>query len=184
MKKQIVMMAVAMMTWAGGATSAVAAVEGSSTMSAREDNRWGGNLAIGRPFPQVLGFNVSYNVNDKIRAQMGHGSMSVASSMSFDGNGITVSEAKLETIGLGAEYFLTDWAFRPTLGMSISHNQYSGPEGGLTLNGVGKSGTLLVASGGFDYQSQGGFNLGLGIQQVVAGNSAGGNFYLAGGYFF
>lgn len=181
MKKQMIMAALALTAWAG---ISEAAISGESVMSAREENKWGGYVAIGRPFPQLLGFNVAYNVNDRVRVNLGHGEMSVATGLSFDGQGLNVTEAKLATIGLGAEYFFTDWAMRPTAGLSISQNQYSGTEGGLSVNGIGESGTLLVASAGFDYQSQGGFNLGLGLQNVVAGNATGGGFYLAGGYFF
>lgn len=180
MKKQMVFVFLALSTLVSMAEAAT----GSSSMSAREDNKWGGYVAIGRPFPQLLGFNVAYNINDDLRVQLGHGEMSVATSLSFGQNGIAVAESKLTTIGLGAEYFFTDWAFRPTAGLSISQNQYSGEEGGMSVNGVGASGTLFVASAGFDYQAHGGFNLGLGLQQVVAGNATGGNFYLAGGYFF
>ncbi|MBX3018727.1 MAG: hypothetical protein KF767_12615 [Bdellovibrionaceae bacterium] len=181
MKKQMVM---AFMALTAMVSISEAAVSGESVMSAREDNKMGAYVAIGRPFPQLLGFNVAYNVNDRIRVNVGHGEMSVATGFGFDGQNLTVSEAKLTTIGLGAEYFFTDWAMRPTAGLSISQNTYSGPEGGLSVNGVGASGTLLVANAGFDYQSKGGFNLGLGLQNIVAGNAGGGGFYLAGGYFF
>lgn len=182
MKKQMVMAFLALTAMVSVSEGAVGG--GESVMSAREDNKIGAYVAIGRPFPQLLGFNVAYNVNDRIRVNAGHGEMSIATGLSFDGNSLSVSEAKLTTIGLGAEYFFTDWAMRPTAGLAISQNNYSGPEGGLNVQGIGSSGTLLVANAGFDYQSQGGFNLGLGLQNVIAGNATGGGFYLAGGYFF
>lgn len=183
MKKQLVMAFMAL-TALASISEAAPQPGGESVMSAREDNKYGAYVAIGRPFPQLLGFNVAYNLNDRIRLNLGHGEMSVATGLSFDGQSLNVTEAKLTTIGLGAEYFFTDWAMRPTLGVAVSQNQYSGPEGGLSVQGVGASGTLLVASAGFDYQSRGGFNLGLGLQNIVAGNAGGGGFYLAGGYFF
>lgn len=181
MKKQVLVTFLALTAMVGVSE---AAVSGSSSMSAREDNKYGAYVAIGRPFPQLMGLNLAYNLNDNIRLNLGHGEMSVATGLSFDGNSMTVSEAKLATIGLGADYFFTDWAMRPTVGAAVSQNQYSGEKGGLSINGVGASGTLLIGSAGFDYQSQGGFNLGFGLQNVIAGNASGGSFYLAGGYFF
>jgi outer membrane protein assembly factor BamA len=169
------------------AFSALAQTQGTSQTSmkeasARESNRYGATISLGQPYPQILGINASYNITDRLRANLGWGETSVTTSASFSAEGITTKTSTLSTIGLGAEYFFTDWSFRPVTGLSVSQNQYTGGEG-LSVNGVDKSGTILVGSAGFDWQGQGGAKFGIGMQSSLSGGSGGG-LYVNGGYFF
>ncbi len=155
----------------------------SSSVSARAEDPIGGYIAIGRPYPQLLGLNVAYNITEDIRVQLGHGKTSIGASVSINESGANFTSVSVETIGLGAEYFFTDWKFRPGVGLSVSQNSYEGSELD-SLYGMNKSNTQVLASAGFDLQANSGFQFAVGAQSVVSGEFGGSGGYLSGGYFF
>jgi hypothetical protein len=162
-------------------TQLVQATESISMPSPRDQRKIGAYASIGTPFPTLTGLNLAYNLNKDTRVFLGYGETTVATSISINASGAAVSESKVNVIGLGANYFMTDWSFRPTIGATVSQVSFSG-EGDMSLNGVNKAGTVLSSQLGFDWQGESGYEVGLGYQLGL--NVASSSVYINTGYFF
>lgn len=160
--------------------ASIAKAETTQSLSTSMDsNRAGKKIGIttgfGNPFPSILGMNVNYNVTDWARATAGYGEISVSSGD---------SKASVTTLGAGADAFVPGWSLSPTAGLRISKVDVSNSGGAeLEVQGVEKSTTLLYAQAGLDWQSQGGFNIGLGQVVGISGGKAAGSYLNLGWYF-
>jgi hypothetical protein len=157
------------------------ATEVSSMPAPREARKIGAYASIGTPFPILTGLNMAYNVNKDTRVFLGYGEATVATSISMSSAGTSVNESKMNVIGLGGNYFMTDWSFRPTVGGTISQVSFSG-DGDMSMNGIDKAGTVLSAQLGFDWQGESGYEFGIGYQLGL--NVASSSLYINTGYFF
>jgi hypothetical protein len=125
-----------------------------SQASSRSVDKIGLSLGlITEPAVSLLGYNLSYNLNNRLRVTAGYGSVSTSGA----GNSIDV-----KTIGLNAKYFLLDWNFAPFVGAGVSTitGTVTGTDsvGGLSVSGTG---TLYSALLGVDWQSGIGFLFGI-----------------------
>lgn len=107
-------------------------------------------FAINKPAPMTFGLNYAYTFSPLMKAELGSGSTLGASAM-----------------GAGATLMYPEWNFTPTLGVHLSYIQLETSI--LSVNGVTKSGALVYASLGFEYQSEGGFNVGAGMNIPTGG---------------
>ncbi|MBY0471703.1 hypothetical protein K2X30_11105 [bacterium] len=128
---------------------------------------------LGDPYPSIISGNVAYNVLDFLRVQAGYGTGSAA--------GITVN-----SLGIGVRALVPDWNFSPMVGVSFVSNtvtidvsQFISAFNGFSVSGTTSS---LYIPFGFDWQTEGGFNLGFGaslstkVSQVLP--------YITIGWFF
>lgn len=137
---------------------------------------------VNEPAPSLLSVNAGYNVTDYLRLSAGLGRISSSLSTTDSlGNSASI-EGSATTLGAGARFMVPGWSLTPTVGLHAAHVFYSGTPM-ITLGGFDQNGGHVYVSGGLDYQSKGGFNLGLGINKSFKseiGNSA----YLNMGWFF
>lgn len=159
----------------------LAATSQTSTKQNRENDPFGAYLSIGTPFPTLGGMNIAYNLNQDLRVFLGYGENEVTSSISFSEDSITTGMSKATVLGVGAQYFMSDWMFRPALGLTVSSVKFSG-EGKLSINGISEDGTILSSQLGLDWQSGSGYQLGFGLQSAL--NASASSMYVNTGYFF
>jgi hypothetical protein len=159
-------------------STVAAQAEVSQTMSmAGTSNRLSKKVGIttgfGSPFPSLLGLNLNYHVTDYMKATAGYGEISVSSSD---------ETAKVSTIGAGADFFIPGWSLSPTAGVHVSKVDVSKTAGAdLSIQGIDESATIAYAQAGLDWQSSGGFNIGLG---AVAGSGKASGSYMNLGWYF
>jgi hypothetical protein len=126
----------------------------SAQASSRSVDKIGLSLGlISEPAVSLLGYNLSYNLDNRLRVTAGYGSVSSS------GSGFNID---VKTIGLNAKYFLLDWNFAPFVGAGAS--SISGTVNGTgDVGGIGVSGTGVLFSGliGVDWQTSIGFLLGV-----------------------
>ncbi|MEK6705184.1 MAG: hypothetical protein AABZ06_05300 [Bdellovibrionota bacterium] len=153
--------------------------------SNRMKNKIGAHIGLlGDPFPTLVGFNLNYNVLDFLRATAGYGSISASTSATV-GSTTTSSTLTATTIGVGARAFVPGWNFSPVLGLSWANVSISatGTVSTTTVGGFGVSASHLYASIGFDWQTDGGFNLGGGYNLSLK-SGVGGLPYINLGWYF
>jgi hypothetical protein len=144
-------------------------------MSNRTRNKTGVTSGFGNPFPSILGLNLGYHLNDFLKGTVGYGELSVSSGE---------SKASVRTLGAGADVFVPGWSLTPTAGLHISKVDVSNSGGAeLSVQGIEESTTMTYAQAGFDWQAQGGFNLGIGAVAGLTGAKASGS-YMNLGWFF
>ena len=129
------------------------------------------SLAINNPAPASFGVNLSYALNPMIKLEAG------------TGDATTIFGPKLSAMGAGAIFTYPEWNWTPTAGLhasvvSFSDNGFSSS----SINGVGKSGTLVYGSLGMEYQSNSGFNIGLGMNMPFGGMNS--TTYISTGWGF
>lgn len=150
------------------------AYAGSSDAS-RSKHRLGFYLGIIDPFPSLLAVNLGYNVSSYLRLHGGYGNITATSA----GGSLSIS-----TIGLGANVFVTSWAFSPTIGFSWAKVSVTGSAtAGTNSYGFSASGSHMYVGGGFDWQAGIGFNFGLGYNFSLQ-SGVGGAPYLNLGWYF
>ena len=162
-------------------TQTVFALENVSTTNARTNHTMGLIAAIGTPFPTLTGLNVAYNLKPDLRLFFGGGENKFTTGLSFSDSGISTSTTTVSVMGGGAQYFMTDWGFKPTVGMTLSQVKFDG-DGEVSVMGINKPGTILSGQAGFDWQSHSGYEIGLGLQSAL--NVAASSIYLNSGWFF
>jgi hypothetical protein len=113
-------------------------------------------LSVGiltEPVPSLIGYNLSYNLSNRLRLTVGYGSVS-ANDPNF-----TVD---VQTYGIDGKFFVTNSNVAPFVGFGASRVigsvTGSGTVGGLSLSA---GGTFYGPSVGFDWQSNLGFNFGI-----------------------
>ena len=125
-----------------------------SQASSRSVDKIGLSLGlISEPAVSLLGYNLSYNLNNRLRVTAGYGSVSSS------GSGFDID---VTTIGVNAKYFLLDWNFAPFVGAGAS--SIGGTVTGTgDVGGINVSGTGVLFSGliGVDWQTSVGFLLGV-----------------------
>lgn len=144
--------------------------------------KFGAFVAIGNPYPSLLGLNGAYNIDNHIRAVAGYGEVEVTSSIQFSGNSITESKVKAQTYSLGADYLFREAGLRPLVGGRVGYFSVSG-DGDISLNGFDKSGAYFYSDVGVDWIAGNGFNVGAGLNVALLGAS-GTSFYANMGYYF
>jgi len=143
--------------------------------SNRASKKIGITTGFGNPFPSILGINANYHLNDFLKASVGYGEISVSS---FE------STAKVTTMGAGVDAFVPGWSFSPTAGLHASKVDVSNSGGAeLSVQGIEESTTMTYAQAGLDWQSQGGFNIGLGQVVGLSGGKGSGSYLNLGWYF-
>ncbi|MCC6278344.1 MAG: hypothetical protein IT289_10570 [Oligoflexia bacterium] len=149
-----------------------------SEISNRQKNKIGAYLSLlGDPAPTLAGLNAAYNVTDYLRLHAGYGEVKVTTSVSMNGNTLGSSEASMTTLGLGALTTVPNWSLTPVAGVSYSRVFTSG-DGEFNVNQNNVYGTV-----GLDWQSEGGFNVGLGYNMAFTAKGFS-NGYINLGYFF
>ncbi len=126
----------------------------SAQASSRSVDKIGLSLGlISEPAVSLLGYNLSYNLDNRLRVTAGYGSVSSS------GSGFNID---VKTIGLNAKYFLVDWNFAPFVGAGASSISGTvtgtGDVGGLSVSGTGVLFSGLI---GVDWQTSIGFLLGV-----------------------
>ena len=147
----------------------------SSELSRRSDNPFGFSIGLGDPYPTLLGLKANYNFLDYLRAHVGWGEIEVTN--------IFGEVASARTIGAGVTGMMPGWNVTPTLGLSVSRLDISGPKGLAEVQGFDESGTFVSASVGIDYQSPNGYQLGTGLNTALSGDGDAA-FYANFGWFF
>lgn len=164
------------------ASSGAFAADGEIQTKAQSSKPWGTYVAIGNPYPTLLGINAAYNIDNNMRASVGYGEVEVTTSLSFNGSGFTQEKLKAQTYAAGMDYLFLDTAIRPLVGLHAGYFSVSG-KGTFEIQGLSKSTGLLYSNIGLDWLTSGGFNLGTGFNVAIAGGR-GINFYGNIGYFF
>jgi hypothetical protein len=142
--------------------------------SHRMQKRAGAYLGIlGDPFPTLIGVNLGYNVFDFLRATAGIGQVSASTG---------ASTASATTLGAGARFLVPGWSLSPSAGLSVAYLAYASDGLGISLGNYGAGGLHAYASFGVDWQTEGGFNLGLGYN-VSFRSGFGGMPYINLGWF-
>lgn len=151
---------------------------GTNGPSDRMSKRAGAYLGIlGDPFPTLLGVNVGYNAFDFLRLHAGIGRVSASA-----GIGDSSLSASATTLGVGARALVPGWSLSPTVGLAAAMVVYSSSGASIKVNGFEASGAHVYASLGVDWQTPGGFNLGLGYNLSIR-SGIGGLPYLNFGWF-
>lgn len=145
--------------------------------SARATKKVG--LAIGfitEPIPSLIGYSLSYNFNNRMRATVGYGAVSAT------GGTLNVD---VTTLGFDLKYSLLDWNFAPFLSGGFTNVSGTvsgtGSTSGLSISSTGFAGTF---GAGLDWQTYFGFNLGLAYKYVMASGNAYGAPGLYIGWYF
>lgn len=133
--------------------------------SSRAEKKYGLYLGLlGDPFPSMWGINAAANFIGFIRAHLGYGS-------------ITVLTTNVTVMNVGVEAFVPDWNLSPFAGFGynlISSNATSFIINGMTIsNPPGTNLNVPVFSVGLEWQSEGGFLLGLSYNIPLGGAWAG-----------
>lgn len=129
-------------------------------LSHRSEKKLGGYLGLlGDPAPTLVGLNVAYNLTDYMRASVGFGRVSTGATIQMQGSEIQTEESSMTTIGLGTKFMMPGWSLTPVLGLGYSHVFMSGME-----SSDFKANNLYMTVGA-DWQTKGGFNLGLGLNK-------------------
>jgi hypothetical protein len=148
--------------------------------SARTQHKIGAYLGLlGDPHPTLAGFNLAYNLNDMMRASIGVGKVTVGSSVSVGDEGISSAESSVTTVGAAMKFMVPGWNLTPSgsLGLSKVSIQNNGP---IEIEGY-KSTNIYLGLGG-DFQSDGGFNVGAGLNVSMNGGAPSAP-YINFGYF-
>lgn len=148
----------------------------------REDKKWGVMVGIGSPYPSILGLTVAHNLSNDVRLSFGYGEVEMTTGFSFSGNSIATQTVKGTTYDIGADYLFMQNSFRPLIGLHAAYFDISG-EGDLNLMGFTKSGAYAYSNIGFDWISEGGYQIGLGYNLALAGGGSSGG-YINTGYYF
>lgn len=154
----------------------------STSTSAKSVKPIGTYVGLGNPFPSLLGVNAAYNFNNNLRAAIGYGEVEVTTSLAWNGQTFTSQTTKASTYAVGADYLFTDWTVRPIVGARVGYFSIEG-DGEFSVQGFDESTFLAYGSAGFDYVSQGGYYLGLGMNASFIGKTAS-SVYANMGYFF
>jgi len=149
---------------------------------AKPHKQFGSYLAIGNPYPSLLGLNAAYQPTNDIRVSAGYGEVEVTSSVSFTANGFEEKKVKAQSYAAGGEYLFLSTAIRPVVGARLGYFTVSG-DGKIDLQGFKKNTFHGYSNIGVDWLAQGGFNMGTGLNVALFG-STGASFYLNMGYFF
>ena len=130
----------------------------------RATKRYGAYLGIlGDPHPTVVGVNIAYNVLDYLRASIGFGKISV-SSIGSSSDGFAVEDTSITTIGAAAKFLVPGWNLSPSATLGYSHLSF----GGLLADSDYKTNNIYFGAGG-DWQSETGFNVGVGLNVSMNG---------------
>jgi hypothetical protein len=121
--------------------------------SSRSRNRFGIDLGLIDPYPGVIGGIISFNVFDFVRARGG---------LNYYSDTLLGS---LTTFGFGVQGFVPGWNFSPALGLHWANVNYTAGTLLGDLQGFTSSGNHFYFSGGIDWQAEGGFHIGLGINK-------------------
>ena len=173
----------AMVLWASAVHAQTSAEGESRTTATPEDRKYGAYLALGNPYPSLIGINAAYNIDDNWRASIGYGEVEATTSVAIDSSG-NVSEQKVtaQTYSAGVDYLFLDTIIRPVVGARAGYFSVSG-QGDFSIQGINKSTALLYSSVGADWLAKNGFNIGTGLNIAMLGGH-GVNFYANVGYFF
>ncbi len=177
--KKIYLSAIGLLALMGSLASAAT---GSVSTKAGPEKKWGTYVAIGNPYPSLLGINAAYNATENIRAVIGYGEIEVTTSIGFSAAGFDEKKTKATTYTAGADYLFTDWSFRPSLGARIGYFNIEG-DGDFEVQGFNKSAFIASGNFGIDYLGQSGYYAATGLNVAVVGGSGTG-FYANMGYFF
>lgn len=153
-----------------------------SSAEARTAPRIGVYVALGNPYPSLLGINGAYNFTPNLRGSLGYGEIEVSTSASINGQSLTVSKSKAQTYNLGAEYLFTKWAVRPAVGLKAGYLSVSS-DGVFEIQGFDSSTFLVAANAGLDWIGKSGVYAATGLNLALSGGSGSG-FYANVGYFF
>lgn len=152
-------------------STAVAAEK--STMSveemktSRSVNRIGAYFGVLDPLPTLVSLNVGYNATDFLRVVAGAGKVSFGTASVF-------------TLGGGPRVMVPGWSLSPVAGISAAYVSVSGDAGD---NGFSASTVHIYGTLGLDWQTSGGFNMGVGYN-VAFRSGVGGLPYLHLGHYF
>lgn len=164
---QVLAIGILMFTAAAyGAADGQTSATGQGGESSRMAKRFGTTFGISDPYPALLGMKVNYNMTDYLRASIGGGEAEVFG-------------AKSSTIAAGLTAAIPGWSFSPTGGLNITNVTSNG----LDVNGFEGSGTALIGTVGFDWQTEGGFNLAAGMNLPLGGKGRS-TMYTSIGWFF
>jgi hypothetical protein len=154
-------------------SQARAASEATSQEAIRDNKRIGFYLSgLGDPFPSIVGINVAYNVLDELRLSAGLGEAIFG-----------------ESVGFGVKYIiLPERPVSPVMGLGITRTRIVDVFGGI-FGGTPGPDDILVSgnfSAGADWQTDFGFNLGLGASWIFATEEIGIRVlpYINIGWFF
>jgi hypothetical protein len=127
------------------------------------------SMTLNKPAPALLGLNYAYSMSPLLKVEIGYGDVAaIGASGSAIGAGVTVSHP--------------DWNFTPTFGLNFSSVSIQGNPT-ISFNGINKSGAYVYSSLGFDYQSEGGFNLSMGLNLPFGGGMTSSVFISTGWAF-
>lgn len=156
---------------------------GTSTMQAGEEQEktYGLFVAIGNPYPTILGVNAAYNFNKDLRASIGYGEVEVTSSIEFTDSGFSEKTIKAQTYAAGVQYMFLPTAVRGAVGVHAGYFSVSG-DGEIEIGGFDKSTGYAYSNLGIDWTTKSGFNLGTGINVAFLG-ATGAGFYLNTGWY-
>jgi hypothetical protein len=181
MKKMLICLFIGGFAFAAQAADGVGTTS-TSASAVRGEKKIGTYLAIGNPFPSIIGINAAYHVTPRIRATIGYGEIEVTTSVSISGTGVSSEKLKAKTYGVGADYMIMEGNFTPIVGLHGGYFDVSG-KGSFSVQGLDKSTGLAYTNAGIDWVADNGFNFGTGVNVALLGSS-GVSFYGNLGYFF
>jgi hypothetical protein len=132
----------------------------------RLDKKYGVYLSLlGDPFPSAVGLNFAYNAVDFLRLNAGVGYFSA-------------DTASITSVGLGVKALVPHWDFSPFIGLNYSQSFMSSSLGQVFFynpaNGsISNSLSFVYPSFGLDYQTRGGFDIGLNLAYFDVQNTKG-----------
>lgn len=145
--------------------------------SARSKARLGLILGYNSPYPSEWGYNAGFNLGDIARLSGGYGTYEVS---------VANSSLELKTIGGQLNFFLPNMNFTPTIGVGYAKVTATvrGSVGGLDSFGFTASDNHTYVSAGFDWQTDGGFQLGAGWNHSLKSGTEGAVYAQIGWFFW
>ncbi|MBL7716266.1 MAG: hypothetical protein JNL01_12445 [Bdellovibrionales bacterium] len=127
------------------------------------------------PFPSMYGGTFNYNITEWLRGRVGIGFVSLSDS---------TLQLSATTISGEAMLSIPDWGFSPvaTIGFSNVSMTITGTGSLSGVGGLTGSGSALHGGFGFDWQTSGGFNLGLAYKILFQTGDGAPGIYL--GWYF
>lgn len=150
----------------------IQSVQANENRESRLEHRFGIYTGLlNDPFPTLIGLNLAVNVLSFLRINAGYGSIS--------SSGVSVT-----SLGGGAKLMIPGTTFTPVLGINYANVNVSTTDpSALPIYGISANTKNTYLNLGFDWQTQAGFNFGVGYNYSLL-SGVGGAPYLNLGWFF
>jgi opacity protein-like surface antigen len=139
----------------------------------RANNRVGLGLGIlSDPVPSLISYQLKYNIVPALQVGVSYGSVSASGSSIDPNTGLaTGASGGVTTYGVSAKAFLIpSWSLSPYVNAGFARTKIDGSFsiGGSTVSSASGSLNSIVAGVGLDHQAFIGFNIGAGVNYIIA----------------